>query len=566
MGSGQNEQDELSDVTGTMGSGQNEQDELSDGSITKYLNRLGGKPAIPGGLSETQRRSLIAAMGGAATMSMAGCLRLFDDPAAEPDPDEEPDPDAEPPDEDPDPDPGYPLNYAELEEMRPDVRPKKLVKPLDVQIGFNDEEIVFRFQWDQPNPGGWIHDMIYYNGEEWERLSNWDPWVLDADAPEGAFDHHRGYYEDRLSFLWHDETLRGFENFGGWLTVMEGVRTLPGEASRESVENHPHFGEGGLNRSDMRKYIPQSREGEWWEHAWDEPKSQDELDRMLEGGEFLDFPLWRAHRSNPMGYGTNHYLLDYRHGNHTGQDTFGTQDWDAETGPEYMFDPEIVDGGAVDRTDVVTPDGAPNDEDMPDQGDFEQYVLIEDENMVPFDPDVAEWEGAMIPRRPLREPTESGTSWRATGVWEDGMWTVEMRRELDTGYVDDMPVEPGEVYTFAPAIHHGVSQRWHWVAYPYKLGIGTEPAWFGDDTDLGTTELVAEEFDGEDPDWNTIETNTLPLMYPGMTDWTWLTSGEHPRVNDVREAAINIWEYHDEDPESFAERMVDLEEQHASRK
>ena len=535
-------------------------EELDDDEL---VEQFGGKPTFPGTTSNTHRRRLLQAMGGASTVAVAGCLGLFDDEEEEPEETPEDTPEDTPDDEDPDDDDDeeedeYPIPYPELDTFPVDVAPKELVKHVDVQIAFNDEEIIFNFEWEQPDPGGWIHDMIYYDGDEgeWRRLADWDPWVLDQDY--GFASHHEGYYEDRLSFLWHDGSLQGFDNFGGWITVMEGVRTLPGAATEQQVVDHPYFGDEGMGRSDMRKFIPQSREGEWWEHPWDQPKEPDELDRMLEDGEYIDFPFWRASRSNPVGYGTNHHVLEYRNGNVTGQDTFTSQSWDPVDGPEYMFDPDVVEGGAVDRADVVDGDGNPNREDMPPVDEPEQYALIEGENMVEFDPDVAEWDGAMIPRRPLREPSESGASWPADGHWEDGTWTVEMRRELDTGYVDDMPVEEGEVYTWAPAIHHGSSQRWHWVAYPHKLGLGVEPEYYGESDNLGNSELVAEKVDGE-PDWDDVETYTIPLMYPGMADWTWLTSGEHPRVDDVRNAEITIWEYHDEDPEAFAQRMLELE-------
>ena len=555
--------------------------------------KLGGTFTVPRGTSDTHRRRLLGAIGGASTVALAGCVGLFsepdddddeeldeddeeevddeDDEDDEEEAEDEDDEDDEEEVDDDDEDDGedYPLDYPAMETMQPDVPPKELVKPIDVQIAYNDEEIVFRFEWEQPDPGGWIHDMIYYNGEEWERLSSWDPWVLDEDAgPEEGQDYHQGYYEDRLSFFLGDGSLEGFENFGGWMTVMEGVRTLPGEAPEDEVVNHPYFGEENLDRDDMRKFIPQSREGEWWEHPWDEPVSEEELEEMLENNEFLELPMWRGHRSNPMGYGTNHHVLDYRHGVVEGENCFDTQEWDEEDGPEYMFDPDIVEEGAIDRADVVNDDGTPNEEDMPPVDEFQQYALFEEgdnENMVEFDPDVAEWEGAMIPRRPLIEPSEGGAVWEAEGHWEDETWTVEMRRELDTGYVDDIPLEEGEVYEWSPAIHHGASQRWHWVAYPYKLGIGEEPDYFGDDTEFGNTELVAEEFDDDDPDWDDHETYTIPLMYPGMTDWTWLTSGEHPQVDEIQNAEINIWEHHDENPEDFAQRMVDLEEMEAPR-
>ena len=525
---------------------------LSDDEAAEIESELNGEFTMPRGSSETHRRRLLGAIAGAGTVAMAGCLGLFEEPEGREEPE---DPDVGDGD-----DAEGPPDYTELETMAPDVAPKELVKHVDVQFAYNDEEIFFNFEWDQPDPGGWIHDMIYYDGddEEWKRLADWDPWVLDQDY--GFPEHHQGYYEDRLSFLWHDGTLQGFENYGGWMTVMEGVRTLPGEAPAEAIENHPHFGDV-LGRSDMRKFIPQSREGEWWEHAWDEPRSAEELDQMLEDGEFLDFMFWRASRSNPMGYGTNHHVLEYRHGTREGRDTFDSQDWDPEEGPEYMFDPNVVEGGAVDRADVVHDDGEPNREDMPPVDEVEQYSLIEDENMVEFDPEVAEWDGAMIPRRPLREPTEAGRSWPADGHWEDDTWTVEVRRALDTGYTEDMPVEDGGIYTWSPAIHHGSSQRFHWVAYPYKLGLGVDPEFEHSEE----ADIIATRVEGE-PNWDEIETYTIPLMYPGMVDWTWLTSGEHPRVDEIRNDEISIWEHHDENPEDFAQRMIDLEESFAPRK
>ncbi|AUX10659.1 cytochrome c-552 precursor [Halalkaliarchaeum desulfuricum] len=553
-----------------------EKREEADAEDEELLEQFGGTPTFPRGTSNTHRRRLLKAMGGAGTVALAGCLGTEEEeeeptptPTEEPD-DETPTPTEEPDDEEEEEEywAANPMDaYSELDHMKKDVRPDPLVKPVDIQFAFNDDEIIMRFEWDQPNEGGWLHDMIVYNGEEWVRYANWNPWDLDEDeAPPGGMDHHQGLYEDRLTFMWHDGTLQGFENFGGWMTVMEGVRRLPGEAHGDEVDAHPHHGTEGRDDGDMRKFIPQSRNGEWWEHDWRDPKSQDELDEMMENGEFIDFPFFRGHRSVPMGYGTNHHLLDYRNGNVTGDRTFGSQDWDPEDGPELMFDPDVVEDGALDYYECVV-DNEPGP-GIPDQQDFEKYALMtegENENAVDFDPDVAEWEGAMVPRRPQGLPSESGASWECDAVWEDGKWMMEVRRDLDTGYVDDMPVEEGGVYTIAPAIHHGNSQRWHWVAYPYKLGLGVEPDYYGESDNLGNSELVAEKVEDE-PDWDDIETYTIPLMYPGMTDWTWLTSGEHPRVDEVRNADITIWEYHDEDPEAFAQRMVELEDAHAPRK
>lgn len=52
----------------------------------------------------------------------------------------------------------------------------------------------------------------------------------------------------------------------------------------------------------------------------------------------------------------------------------------------------------------------------------------------------------------LRSPTGSRADIRAKGAWKNGMWTVEFRRRLDTGYGDDVQFAPSRSY------HFGVSR------------------------------------------------------------------------------------------------------------
>ena len=421
--------------------------------------------------------------------------------------------------------------------MTSDWRPKTLRKELRTQIAFDDERIYFRFEWDQPDPGGWLHDMLVYLDGTWHRYANPSPWAAGREH-----DEHTGFYEDRLSFLLDDGSVKGFEQFGGWLTVHTGMRTMPSAVDEATVRAHDHFGADGLDKSDIRKYLPHACEGEWWENDWRRMRSPDEIAQLKADGVFLDLPMWRAYRSNPLGYGTDHHVLDYRHGDQ-GRNTFTTQAWDPETGPEYMWDPDVVDGGALDYHAI-------RDGQIPDQQDGTYALELAD--AVPFDPDVAAWDGAMIPRRPLQEPHGSAADWRANGVWADGEWTVEMSRTLRTDHpADTKQLEPGGVYTWTPAIHHGSGQRWHWVGYPYKLGLGTKPAYDGDEHTSGTTELVAEEFEGREPDWNTVDTYTIPLIFPGLLEWSDLTREDHPRVDEIRDATITMWELYEKDPESF---------------
>ena len=488
---------------------------------------LKGEPTLPSGASTMLRRRYLKAMGATAAIgATAGCMGLFTGDPDDPDEDD--------------------LDYAEIEEMTLDWVPKQILKNLNVQVAFSSESLYFRFNWEQPDPGGWYHDYIVYHEDEgeWVRHASPDPWVAQDDHAD-----HIGFYEDRVTMLIGDGTVQGFENFLGWMTVHMGVRDLPGEATAEEVGDHPHLGDDNLGRSDVRKFIPQSRTGEWWEAPWDDIKPQEELDEMLERGEFIELPMFRSHRAAPMKYGTDHHVLDYRHGDE-GRDTFDTQGWDPEDGPEYMYDPEIVADGAVDLDDLNN-GRIPQDlffEDRDDWLDEHDPYYIHEDWLVPFDPDVAEWDGAAIPRRPLREPEGSAADWRADGRWNDGEWTVVMDRDLDTGHVDNILLEEGGVYDWGPAVHHGFNSRWHWVAYPYKLGLGR-----GTDADVR-----ARRFDGDEPDWDQVETYTLPLIYPGQADWTWLTSPRHRGYIPTRNAEMSIWDVH-ENPRRMAALLLGLE-------
>lgn len=45
----------------------------------------------------------------------------------------------------------------------------------------------------------------------------------------------------------------------------------------------------------------------WWENDWREIRPQHELDQLKRDGVFLDLPMWRGHRSNPKGYGSDEH-------------------------------------------------------------------------------------------------------------------------------------------------------------------------------------------------------------------------------------------------------------------
>jgi hypothetical protein len=61
-------------------------------------------------------------------------------------------------------------------------------------------------------------------------------------------------------------------------------------------------------------------------------------------------------------------------------------------------------------------------------------------------------EGYLVPREMLREAQGSRSDIQSSGKWEDGHWTVVMRRKLNTGNADDAKFVPGERIHFAVAL------------------------------------------------------------------------------------------------------------------
>jgi hypothetical protein len=101
------------------------------------------------------------------------------------------------------------------------------------------------------------------------------------------------------------------------------------------------------------------------------------------------------------------------------------------------------------------------------------YRLHEDD-AVAVTEDVEFEAGALLPRRLLREPQGSRADVLMNSRWEDGRWTLEMRRRLDTGHADDKALEPGRVYNIGIAIFDdNVSNRRHQISEVVTLGIGT---------------------------------------------------------------------------------------------
>ncbi len=389
---------------------------------------------------------------------------------------------------------------------------------IEVKAAHNGEEIFFYYEVPTPVPS-YYHDYVVYQDGSW---------IRGGRSPVGTEPH--GLYEDRITMLVDDGSVKGFANQGGWLTCHEDMRApfMYAGAPNEDVAAHPVLGDA-LGFEEVRKYLPQSRDAgpEWWRaNGWD-AMTLDNLDVYQQrhaAGVFLDLWHWRAHRSSPIGYSDNEYVFDYRKSS-PGGGPFSTN-WDDDLGqPKFMFDPAITGYTALDWEAVQ----------RQEYGLDDHYFIAEGVNAIPFDPD-RDWQnGDTIPRRSLNiEPTESRGAIRAeANLARDGdgwRWQVTLWRAMDTGYpLADKAFQPGRTYDAAVAVHRmATGSRWHFVTLPFSIGVDM-PA-----------DVTAVRFDGDNPDWDAIEPTTLTAVYPGQTNWEWLTGDEHPGASEIQANSMSV--------------------------
>ncbi len=384
--------------------------------------------------------------------------------------------------------------------------------------------IHYRYETDEPS---WYHQYWRYEDGDWVAYGSGAP------GP----DRH-GLYEDRISMMLDDGSVEGFERYGGWMLVHQGMRTLTSEADPEDVAAHPKLGEA-MGRDDVRKYLPGSRDvDDPAEPSWTAVRDDEELDAMRDRGEFLDLWQWRAHRSHPMGYADNGYVLHYRLGS-SGRSMF-THNRNADgDGPAWMFDPDSTGRRALDWDTLIERDYSQDD-----------HYFLDEYTAVPFDPDHDWSEGDVLPQRLLRTPHGSRGAIRAHGGYADGAWRVTLTRSLDAPDPrDSKTLEDGERYTVAFAVHNRAGARWHRVSLPQTLGLDRV------DADIVSVRADGALHDAE-PQW--VE---LPLIYPGQITWQWLNS-DHPGSELVRAGTAGVGDFHD--VETLQEWILEAERRGAA--
>ncbi len=384
----------------------------------------------------------------------------------------------------------------------------ELTKELTVQAAYDDDQIYWRFSWETDNPG-FHHDFLVYEDGEW---------VRHGGEPDGAI---AALNEDRLTFLLDDGSVDGFEHYGGFMTVHSFTRNMSPEDT-EGDEVEAVYGEG---TDDLRKQLPETLEDQT---DWASRRSDDDIAGLQQQGYFLDLWHWRAHRSNPIGFSDDQFVLDHRISD-DGEGPYSTNfDDDAEQ-PEFMFDPDATGQHAMSWDRVLDLDYTHDD----------VYYLGED-TAVPFDPDHDWQDGDAIPRRVLSEPEGPRGAIFAQGIARDGSWDLELQRALDTGAEgQDKALEEFGRYDVAFAVHaNGTGNRWHYIGMPRSLGLGRD------------ADIEAVRVDGP-PDWDALDRETVTLFYPGVIGWDYITDrASHAGAGNV-EANASFYEAHEEEKMAF---------------
>ncbi len=330
---------------------------------------------------------------------------------------------------------------------------KQPVKDVQVKAAYDNEYFYIRFQWASDRPGQ-THDLWRFDGHEWQRYG--------AQRPEADRENILPSYEDRLAVIIDDQNLKAsdacqasFSKSGCFITCHNSMRQMSHEPSSEQVRKHPYLGREGLDREDVRKYLLITRTEQNEAGAWDKLKNREELDNLFNQGKFLDLWQWRAARSNPVGYAGDDFVFEYRKSD-DGMQPFKTPDE-----PEWMYDQSITGFKAI------------------PESRFEEHIrdfpLIIGETAVKFDPEVDFQKGDILSRRVLRKPEGSAGDVTANGSYANGVWTVELRRKLDTGNPDDKILVPGKTYNIGTGLFDDhTSNRRHYVSFVKTLGIGVD--------------------------------------------------------------------------------------------
>jgi len=346
---------------------------------------------------------------------------------------------------------------VEENRLEPDpIDDKDGYKRVAVQAAHDSDHLYLRLTWetDADHPGD-VGNLMRFDAGKWgwwgsHRLAEA---VRDGKTP--------AIYPDRLGIMIGDAKANRYPEHGCWQTCHDSLSGMPEQAFEDEVEAHPVIGElykeFGVKNRYVRKYLPGSRTDP---EDWSAVKPEAELQALRKEGAFLDLIIWDASLTNPGGFAADFNVLEMKQVD-AGKSPL-LPNGKMRGGPQYMFDAAKVGYAALSEADLKDPAKARH--------------LIVGVNTAPYDA-AAIKDGQLLPAHIVDTKAASGSAMDvdyAKGEWQDGSYTLVMRRKLDTGHPDDdIVLKVGQVYTFGFSIHDDATgQRAHHVSLPVTVSIG----------------------------------------------------------------------------------------------
>jgi VCBS repeat-containing protein len=320
-----------------------------------------------------------------------------------------------------------------------------------VQAAYDNQNIYLKIFWPAKEAGAFHEYAVYRDGK-------WQNYATNKNNAAVAAGKMKASYEDRFTIMLGDgRSVPAFNTQGCWATCHNDMRYMPNEAKKDDVEAHPILGKSGMKKSDIRKYIAESRTAMGPGGGWDKIKSREEIDALRAKGVFLELWQWRGFRSNPVGAADDGYVLDYREFD-AGKNPF-FNNWDGvKNEPIFMFDP-AQNGGRAGLAEA--------------QFRNSKAPLLTPKNRVPYDPKFKWRNGDLMTKQGLQPPEGSAGDNAVVGTFGNGGWTLVWTRKLNTGNKDDIVLKSGESYPIGLAVHDdNVTARFHHVSFPLKLTLG----------------------------------------------------------------------------------------------
>lgn len=158
-------------------------------------------------------------------------------------------------------------------------------------------------------------------------------------------------------------------------------------------------------------------------------------------GGVADLWQWKAARTNPSGYADDQYFDSEDHKGDEGESAYTDNKSENESEPAYMF------AGGVETSAHL----------------FEDDAEFFDDSMF--------GEGDTLPGYVLRKPSGDRKDVEAVGVWEDGYWTVVLKRSLVTNSDTDVQFASGLTYPFGIAIFDNAGDEKHLKSRMLNLSL-----------------------------------------------------------------------------------------------